>query len=382
MQENDRDTQMSEGVLVVQSRFSPLGCTGLLIAAMVLFMAVGVRFGRSEVLASESISTDIESREPEMEEEILPEIPAVSPTPTGTPAPLPTETPEPTSAAEVTLTRESGSQRPSLQKVSSPTPTILRPTETPIPLPTETRQRDFTVELRPTPTDNFSTTVKVPILMYHYVSNPPTGADIYRNDLSVLPENFKEHMLYLVEKGYSTIDLYDLSMAITNKKPLPEKPVILTFDDGYIDNYHNAFPVLKELDLVATFFVATGFIDAGNPNYMDWPMLEEMSSAGMRIEPHSKSHPDLRDEERSFLIYEIQGSQETIAAHTGYIPRYFAHPGGRYDEEVIDILMERDFWGAVTTAPGSLHGFDDRYEWTRQRVRITTSLNLFADLVD
>jgi peptidoglycan/xylan/chitin deacetylase (PgdA/CDA1 family) len=186
----------------------------------------------------------------------------------------------------------------------------------------------------------------------------------------------------LAENGYNTVDLYDLSLAITNQRELPPRPVVITIDDGYRDNYENGFPVLREFGLTATIFLATGFIDQGNEAYMSWDMIEEMAAAGVRFEPHSKSHLDMRDRDRDFLIYEILGSMETIAAHIGYQPRYFAYPSGRYDEAVIQVLRELNFWGAVTTYGGKWHGFEDRYEWTRLRIRYNTPLPEFIDLVD
>lgn len=93
--------------------------------------------------------------------------------------------------------------------------------------------------------------------MYHYVSTPPDDADIYRRDLSTEPEMFRQQMAYLAENGFTPIDFYDLSLAIVNKSTLPDKPVILTFDDGYLDNYQNAFPVLQEYGFTGTFFIIT-----------------------------------------------------------------------------------------------------------------------------
>lgn len=218
--------------------------------------------------------------------------------------------------------------------------------------------------------------------MYHYISEPPEDADKYRLDLSVSPDAFRVQMAYLSEQGYATIDLYDLSRAIVDKGELPDRPIIITLDDGYRDNYENAYPVLHELGMTATFFVATEFVDQGHPGYMTWSMIEEMAQAGMRFEPHSKSHPDLREQEREFVIYEVLGSMETLEAYIGYTPRYFAYPSGRYDDQVIDIMAELDFWGAVTTTGGTWHGFNDRYEWTRVRIRNVTPLDEFADLIE
>lgn len=218
--------------------------------------------------------------------------------------------------------------------------------------------------------------------MYHYVSIPPEDADKYRVDLSVSPDAFREQMAYLAENGFETVDLYDLSLAIADKRELPEKPVILTFDDGYRDNYENAFPVLQEFGFQGTFFVVTQPIDDGNPHYLTWEMVKEMADAGMRIEPHSKTHADLSGREKDFIIYEVLGAQETIAAHTGQTPRYFCYPGGRYDEKTIEVLAELDFWGAVTTEGGKWHGYDERYVWQRVRMRNSTPLAEFASYVD
>jgi peptidoglycan/xylan/chitin deacetylase (PgdA/CDA1 family) len=218
--------------------------------------------------------------------------------------------------------------------------------------------------------------------MYHYISIPPQDADQYRLDLSVTPDNFRAQMAYLAQNGYSTVDLYDLSLAIANKRELPPNPVIITLDDGYRDNYEYAFPILQEFGFKATIFIPTEFLDLGNPNYLTWDMVHEMAAYGIRFEVHSRTHPDLSNQERDFLIWEILGPQETLAAHLGYTPRYFAYPGGRYDQDVIDILAELDYWGAVTTASGKWNGFNDRYEWTRMRVRYSYSLGEFADLVN
>ena len=301
--------------------------------------------------------------------------PIVPPTDTATPLPPPstwTSTPTLTQTPTHTFT-----PFPTATSTETPSPTpTLHPSITPAPTAT------FTPIPLPTPNGIYSWTLRVPILMYHYISVPPEDADIYRLDLSVDPETFRAQMQYLAENGYNTIDLYDLSLAITNKSKLPEKPVIITLDDGYVDNYWYAFPILQEFGLKATFFVVTEFIDANNPNYMSWEMVEALAAAGMRIEPHSKNHPDLSGRERDFLIYQMLGSQETIAAHIGYTPRYFAYPGGRYDELAMQVLDELGYWGAVTTMGGKWHGYNDRFEWTRVRVRRTTPLPEFIDLVD
>jgi peptidoglycan/xylan/chitin deacetylase (PgdA/CDA1 family) len=351
--------------------------TLLVMAAIVIGLAATIIRADESPGATETMATG----EPAVGS--APALQDASPAATGALAQKPSAT-----AATVTATTETATAVPTATQMPTMTPP---PTMTPTKPPTElaaaipvsaTATLTATPMPMPTPRDVYSWTLEVPILMYHYISEPPENADKYRSDLSTSPALFREQMAYLADNGYETVDLYDLTLAIVDKGQLPAKPVILTFDDGYQDNYQNAFPVLRELGFRATFFVATEFIDQNNPDYMSWAMIEEMAAAGMRIEPHSKTHPDLTLQDRAFIIWEVLGSQETIASHIGYRPRYFAYPSGRYNDEVQQIVAELDFWGAVTTSNGNWHGFNDRFEWGRVRMRDTTSPAELADLIN
>ncbi|MCI0394116.1 MAG: polysaccharide deacetylase family protein [Chloroflexi bacterium] len=356
-----------------------VSCVGILFLAALAFFILAALLGSADVARGRAQTTQLTAVAWQtMTRQALAAVTMTStPSRTATATATATETATATATATSTLTpspSHTASAEASETATDTPSPTAtLEPTATATNTPTPPPL--------PTPNGTYSWTLPAPILMYHYISVPPEDADIYRTDLSVTPENFRAQMAYLVTNGYSTIDLYDLSLAIVNKRELPPKPVIITMDDGYRDNYENAFPVLKEFGLKATFFIVTEFVDQNNPAYMNWAMIEEMAAAGMRMEPHSKTHVDLQERDRDFLIWQILGSQETLAAHIGYRPRYFCYPGGGYDDNVITILQELEFWGAVTTAGGEWHGFNDRYEWTRLRVRNSTTLANFADLV-
>jgi peptidoglycan/xylan/chitin deacetylase (PgdA/CDA1 family) len=270
------------------------------------------------------------------------------------------------------------------------TPTITpSPTITPTPTSTVTPSPTLTPSLTPTPTSTLTPTPQptadgidrefsIPILMYHYISVPPADADSYRIGLTVTPENFRAQMKWLKDNGYHTISLADLTYALNIGWPaLPDKPVILTFDDGYDDNYLKAFPILKEFGFTATFFVLTNFADRQQPGYMTWAQMKEMHDAGMSIELHGSEHLDMNGRDRGWLITAIQGGSQAIQKNLGYQPRFLAYPAGKYDELTIQVANESGFWAAVTTQYGSLQQKDKLYELERLRIANDTALAAF-----
>jgi peptidoglycan/xylan/chitin deacetylase (PgdA/CDA1 family) len=280
----------------------------------------------------------------------VPTIAAATATPSRTPSPTPTDTPTPTRT-----------RTPAPTRTPSPTPTAT-PTPTPI---------------LPTP-DGVARRVQIPILMYHYVSDPPPGAGELRQDLSVSPQRFRAQLQYLREQGYESITLADLALALTRGTPLPLKPVILTFDDGYADAYTNAFPLLKEFGYSGTFFLMTKPIDENNVAYVSWTQVKEMHAAGMKFEPHSYNHPDMTGRGYEFLVFQILAPKEAIEARTGETCRFFGYPSGRYDQFVIDVLRSANFWGAVTTEQGATHTAGGLFALHRVRIRGSDDLATFA----
>lgn len=348
-----------------------IGLLGLLVAALAVVGAVLSGCGQSRDVEPVAGQVDATAAA------FLDTVPSL-PTPAATLLPPASPTPAPTTDPAL-LTDNAAVQATQTAAVSPPTPPI-----SPTLSGDATSSGDAAPPAAPLPTPYgvYSWTLKVPILMYHYISQPPADADVYRVDLSVTPDNFRQQLAWLRDNGYTAIDYYDLSLAIVGHIELPEKPVLLTFDDGYLDNYTAAFPLLQEYGYKGTFFIVTDFVDLGREGYMTWPMIEELSRAGHRIEPHSRTHPDLRDKDRDGLIWELLGSQQTIAAHIGYTPRYFCYPGGDYNAETIQLLRELEYWGAVTTANDTWHGFNERFEWGRLRIRNNTTLAEFANVLD
>jgi peptidoglycan/xylan/chitin deacetylase (PgdA/CDA1 family) len=281
--------------------------------------------------------------------------------------PLPTLTPQPT-ATRVPPTALAVPTDPPMPRLA-PTPMVsfARPITAPVPAPAP---------------DGQQRTATVPILMYHYVSDPPPGSDRYRWALSVTPANLDAQMSYLKQAGYHAITLYQLYDYLTHGQPLPEKPIVLTFDDGYVDAFTQATPILQKYGFVGTFFILTGPADRGGAGgYLTWDQIGAMTAAGMDIELHSREHYDLRNRSDDFLANQITGGKEVIEAHIGRPVRWFAYPSGRYDAAVKRALASAGFWGAVTTVPGQSHTAPALFDIPRIRISGAFTLEAFKKAI-
>ncbi len=345
---------------VVLARIAILPCvTFLLTAAYWRAASWSVPFGPG------STATCIPEAQPERNKATANTLilsPSATPTPSTTPTTklAPSQTPSPTITPTSTATP---TVMPSSTPSSTPTPSA---TSTLTPTPTAT-------PLLPTP-DGAYREAQVPILMYHHIANPAPSASALERDLSVSPEKFEQQLRHLRQQGYETITLNDLALHLTVGQPLPARPIILTFDDGYNDAYLQAFPLLQRYGFAGTFFLVTAPIDNMNPDWLSWDQVSEMHAAGMRFEPHSYDHPDLRNRSFDFVVFQILAPKGAIEARTGEPCRFFAYPSGRYDQFVIDVLHSADYWGAVVTAQGATHSADDLF--TLHRVRIQGDDNL------
>lgn len=237
-------------------------------------------------------------------------------------------------------------------------------------LPTATPSPTASPTCTPGPTpDGVARTLRVPILMYHYISSPPADADVYRRDLSVTPAQFESHLKYLVDAGYHVITLDDLLYALAQGRELPTQPVILTFDDGYEDNFTNAFPLLRTYNMVGHFFVISDFVNQERPGYMTWSQIEEMAAAGQRFGSHSRDHPNLNGKSDDYLVWQALGGKEALAEHLGQHPHWISYPAGQYGDRTIAVYKSAGYWGGLTTQQGTTHTLDDIFELQRVRVR-------------
>jgi peptidoglycan/xylan/chitin deacetylase (PgdA/CDA1 family) len=282
-----------------------------------------------------------------------------------------------TQVATATLTP---THRPS----ATPTPTrtaIAQPTATPESAPLEPTAVLTPIPLAPPVPDGVARIADVPILMYHYISASPSVGDRIRYGLSVPPEMFEAQLRLLQDNGFTTVTLREVYEYLASGTPLPENPIVLTFDDGYVDNYTNAFPLLQKYGMIGTFFVLTGPADDGEPTYLTWDMIQEMSNAGMDIQLHSREHLDMRNRPHDWLVFQIIGGRQSIEGHTGKPVIFMAYPSGKYDANVQRFLRDTNFWAAVTTASGSRHLLQDALIWDRVRISGQLRLQDFARLL-
>jgi len=194
-----------------------------------------------------------------------------------------------------------------------------------------------------------------PILNYHSIDN--SGSPI-----SVAPKEFEDQMNFLWKSGYTTITLREYVNSMMMNKPVPSRGIVLTFDDGYKNNYDVMFPILKSFGFTATIFVVTGLVgktdswkkDEGIPDLplLSWGEVLEMKKYGIDFQPHSHSHPLLTNLTPGEIRAEITTSKREIESRINERAEVFSYPYGKYDAKVIKILKEVGFKAAVTSRFG------------------------------
>ncbi len=190
----------------------------------------------------------------------------------------------------------------------------------------------------------------VPVLAYHSIDG--SGSLV-----SISPAQFEWQMHYLLRKGFKSISLREYVQCNLLQKPAPYKSFVLTFDDGYKNNYEIAFPILKKLGFTATIFVVTGLIGKTSSSIkhenvpisplLDWDEIIEMKKYGIDIQSHTKNHPDLTSLSMKGIKEEITGSKKEIEERLGNRVELFCYPYGRLDKRIVEVLKQSGFKGAV-----------------------------------
>jgi|APSaa5957512622_1039677.scaffolds.fasta_scaffold09713_2 peptidoglycan/xylan/chitin deacetylase (PgdA/CDA1 family) len=241
--------------------------------------------------------------------------------------------------------------------------------------------------------------------MYHCVSNFPHEKDIpYDN---VPPELFRTHMQILASEHYNVISLSALAKKIETKQNIPQKTIAITFDDGYKNNYQNAFPILEDMGFCATLFLIVNAIDKqqpfehllwdeisqkhflGHPESrlpLNWGEVREIAQSGMEIASHGLTHRSIGYLEPEEARKEIFESKEILENAISNEVKCFSYPFGSvvyndYNSHTADILIEAGYEGACTTEIGAVAKSDSVYELRRIPVRETDNSTAFKQKI-
>ena len=208
---------------------------------------------------------------------------------------------------------------------------------------------------------------EVPILMYHRVDDFAE-----RSSIMVSSETFERQMEFLKVHHYNVLPLSDILACIKSGKKLPPKSVSITFDDGYLDNIKNAFPVLRKMGFPATVFMITSNI--GKENWLSAEDLRILDEAGVSIGSHTANHAFLPSLDSAAVEAELKVSKKNLEDVLGHPATLFSYPAGGFTPRVRSLVEGAGYEGAVTTN----HGKDKHDPYALHRVKITEAKgNLF-----
>jgi peptidoglycan/xylan/chitin deacetylase (PgdA/CDA1 family) len=219
--------------------------------------------------------------------------------------------------------------------------------------------------------------MQIPILLYHSITNSSSPKFEH---WTATPQTFADHMQVLADGGYSTISVSDLAeIIIGNTWDVPERPVVITFDDGFADFYDQALPILSRFGFRSTIYIITQYMEetsrwldqegSGDIPMLSWKQVAEIASQGVEIVAHSHTHPQLDTIPLAQAAQEIRLSKSIIESHLGQQIGSFAYPHGYHNANIRRLVQEAGFSSAcaVKHAMSSLE--DDRF--TLSRIIIT-----------
>jgi len=188
----------------------------------------------------------------------------------------------------------------------------------------------------------------VPILMYHVISAPP--AHVPYPELYVRPSDFSAQMDWLAHHGYHAVTLKRVYDYWATGAPLPRRPVVVTFDDGYLSDYVNGFRTLKAHGWPGVLNLEVRHTRTAG-GMLPW-RIRNLIAAGWEIDAHTITHPDLTSVDGARLQYEVAGSREEIRSRFHVPVDFFCYPSGRFDARVIEAVRRAGYLGATTTIEG------------------------------
>ena len=214
----------------------------------------------------------------------------------------------------------------------------------------------------------------VPVLYYHSVKE---SAD---NEVTITPEMLRAELKYIHDEGYVTLTISQLKAYILNNSSIPEKSILITFDDGYMDNYYNAFPILKDFNMVATVFCITSELDGSY--YLSKDAIKEMSAYGIDIESHTVNHPHLNKMDYNKQLEQLTKSKKALEEITGKEINSIAYPFGDFNDDSLKAAKDAGYTLGFTTKLGLSDRSDNPFTLDRIYISSKYDMNTFKELLN
>jgi peptidoglycan/xylan/chitin deacetylase (PgdA/CDA1 family) len=219
----------------------------------------------------------------------------------------------------------------------------------------------------PAQTKLVSSQAPVPVLMYHVIARPPSSASL--PELYVDPKTFDGQMRWLRVHGYQGVSLNQVYGAWFKGGQLPEKPVVISFDDGYRSQYVYARPELRRLGWPGVLSAIAGRIGQPNAELSD-AMVRTLINDGWELDSHTIHHLEVPTLSGSKLQTEVAGSRQMLRQRFHQPVNFFCYPAGRYDDQSVAAVRAAGYLGATTTDEG-LASKDEMF--TLKRIRVDGS---------
>jgi peptidoglycan/xylan/chitin deacetylase (PgdA/CDA1 family) len=213
----------------------------------------------------------------------------------------------------------------------------------------------------------------VPVLYYHSVQK---NAD---NEVIITPKTLKYELQYIKDQGYTTLTMNELYNYLLHNSPIPKKSIVITFDDGYMDNYYNAFPILKDLNMKATIFCITSNLDGSY--YLSKEAINEMLNYGIDIESHTVNHLKLNQLTYSEQLRELQESKKNLESITGKEVYAVAYPFGAFNDDSIKAAKAAGYKLGFTTNIGLSDRDYNPLKLDRIYISSNYSMNTFKEIL-
>jgi peptidoglycan/xylan/chitin deacetylase (PgdA/CDA1 family) len=227
----------------------------------------------------------------------------------------------------------------------------------------------------------------VPILMYHQIAQPPETA----SRLAVSPDAYAAQLAYLHDEGFHTVTAAELAAVLAGGAgPLPDRAIVLTFDDGYEDFHNRAMPVLRQYGFTATVFVTTGWVQDAGPlpaghrpgRMLSWSQIADAARAGIEIGAHSRLHPQLDQLPEKLLRDELRTSKAQLEDKLGAAVPGLAYPFGYSNTRVRQVAGDLGHEYACAVSNVMMSPRPDLLALPRLTVRRSTGMPAFRQIVE